>query len=83
MIALLAVPAYAQDHIQQAGEQAVPKSRQEIEADREAERAYKKSLGNIPDQAASDPWGNVRSQSAPKAVAKAPTKRTKIGGTAY
>ena len=83
MIALLAAPAYAEDHIQRAGEQVAPKSRQEVEADREAEKAYKKSLGNIPDQAPSDPWGNVRSDSAPKAVAKAPVKRIKTGGTAY
>ena len=82
MIALLSAPAYAQGHIQQAGEQAAPKSRLQIEADREAARAYKKSLGSIPDQAAPDPWGNVRSESAPKAAAKAPAKRTKIGGTA-
>ena len=84
MLALLSAPAYAQDdHVQRAGEQAAPKSPQEIEADRQAEKAYKKSLGNIPDQAPSDPWGNVRSESAPKAVAKAPRKRTKTGGTAY
>jgi hypothetical protein len=83
MIALLAAPAYAQGHMQQPGEQAAPKSRQEIEADREAERAYKKSLGNIPDQAPSDPWGTVRNENAPKAVMKAvPSKRTKTGGAA-
>jgi hypothetical protein len=83
MIALLSAPAYAQGHIQQAGEQAAPKSRLQIEADRDAEKAYKKSLSSIPDQAASDPWGNVRSEGAPKAVVKPPAKRTKIGGTAH
>jgi hypothetical protein len=91
MIALLGAPAFAsaqgfgqnQGHVQQAGEKPAEKSRQEIEADKEAERAYKKSLGNIPDQAPSDPWGNVRSDNAPKAPAKPPAKRTKIGDTAH
>ncbi len=82
MMGLLAVPAYAQGHIQQAGEQAAPKSQLQIQADRDAERAYKKSLGTIPDRAPSDPWGNMRSENAPKAVAKTPPKRTKTGGTA-
>ena len=68
--------------MQQAGEKTKEKSRQEIEADKEAERAYRKSLGNIPDQAASDPWGNVRSKNAPKAAAKTPAKRAKTDGTA-
>jgi uncharacterized protein YdeI (BOF family) len=90
MIALLVAPALAsaqglgqKDHVQQAGEKPAEKSRQEIEADKEAERAYKRSLGNIPDQAPSDPWGNVRSDNAPKAPAKPPTKRTKIGDTVH
>ena len=52
-------------------------------AERAAEQAYKKSLGNIPDKGPSDPWGNVRSDSPPKAAAKAPApKRTKTGNTA-
>ena len=52
--------------------------------DRTAERAYKRSLGNIPDQTPTDPWGNARSVDAPKAVAKPSVAkpRTKIGGTA-
>jgi hypothetical protein len=90
MIALLGAPAFAfaqgfgqKDHVQQAGEKPAEKSRQEIEADREAERAYKRSLGNIPDQAAPDPWGNVRSENAPKATAKAPAKRAKVDGTTH
>jgi hypothetical protein len=89
MIALLAAPAFAsaqgfgnQGHVQQAGEKPAEKSRQEIEADKEAERAYQRSLSNIPDHAVSDPWGNVRSDNVPKAAAKAPAKRTKVGGTA-
>ena len=84
VIALLAGPAYAQSQsVPKYGEVDKTKSPQEIEAEREAERAYKRSLGNIPDKTPTDPWGNVRSDSAPKAAAKAaPAKRTKTGDTA-
>ena len=84
IIALLAGPAYAQSKsIPKYGETQKDKTPQEIEAEREAERAYKRSLGNIPDQGPTDPWGNVRSDSAPKPVAKAaPAKRTKTDSTA-
>ena len=88
MVALLAAPAFAQApsptaSVPKYGETAKPKSPTEIEAEKEAERAYKKSLGNIPDQGPTDPWGNVRSDSAPKPVAKAaPSKKTKTGNTA-
>jgi hypothetical protein len=78
MIALMAGPAYAQSAIPKYGEPQKSKSPQEVEAEREAERAYKRSLGNIPNQGPTDPWGNVRSEGAPKAAAKpAPAKRTK------
>jgi uncharacterized protein YdeI (BOF family) len=83
MIALLSAPAFAQAPMQQAGEKDPEKSRQQIEADKAADKAYKQSLSNIPDHAASDPWGNVRSENAPKAAAKAPAKRAKIVGTAH
>lgn len=83
MVTLLVGPAYAQAHMQQPGKQAAPKSRQQIEADREAEKAYRKSLGNIPDQGPSDPWGNMRGESPPKAVTSAsPVERGKTGNRA-
>ena len=96
VIALLAGPAYAQSEpVPKYGDPPKEKSRQEIEADREAQRAYKRSLGNIPDQGPTDPWGNVRSDSAPKGAAKAaakpaskaaakaaPAKPTKTGNSA-
>jgi hypothetical protein len=84
VIALLAGPAFAQSQsIPRYGETAKTKSPQELAAEKEAEQAYKRSLGNIPEQKASDPWGAVRSESAPKAVAKdAPAKRAKAGGAA-
>jgi hypothetical protein len=85
MIALLAGPAYAQGQppVPRYGETATAKSPQEIAAEKEAEKAYQRSLGNIPDKGPSDPWGNVRSDSAPKPVAKAaPAKHAKTGSTA-
>jgi hypothetical protein len=89
IIALLTGPAYAQSAppVPRYGDVATPKSPQEIENDKEAERAYKNSLGNIPDKGPTDPWGSTRSVDAPKTTAKAtaktaPAKRTKTGSTA-
>ena len=71
LIGLLAGSSYAQDKpVAKYHEADKDKSAAEKAADVEAERAYKRSLGNIPDQGPSDPWGNVRSDGAPKAVAK-------------
>jgi hypothetical protein len=81
VITLLAGPAYAQS-VPKYGDTDKVKTPQEIAAEREAERAYKRSLGNIPDKGPSDPWGNVRSDSAPKPAAKtAPGKPTKTGNS--
>jgi hypothetical protein len=75
VIALLAGPAYAQEKVPQYGETDKPdKTPQQIEADKAAERAYKNSLGNIPDQGPSDPWGTMRSGDTPKPAAKATAK---------
>lgn len=79
MIAMLAGPVYAQS--QGRGQTPgppppPPKSQQEIDAERAAERAYKNSLGNIPDQPPADPWGNARSMDAPKTAAKTPAPET-------
>ena len=83
MIALLAGPAYAQDAIQRAGEPDKVKTEQQKAADRAAERAYKNSLGNIPDKGPTDPWGTMRSdgtppktaKDAPKSAAKSPASK--------
>ena len=78
VIALLAGPAYAQDKpVPRYGEVPKDKTEQEKAADKAAERAYQRSLGNIPDQGPTDPWGAVRSD-APKASA-AKAKKTKAG----
>ncbi|WP_291868227.1 hypothetical protein [Bradyrhizobium sp.] len=89
VIALMAGPAYAQSKsIPKYGE-LEGKPAHEIKAEKEAEQAYQRSLGRIPEQkAASDPWGSVRNDSAPKVVAPkavakdAPAKRVKADGTA-
>lgn len=77
--ALLAGPALAQSQpMQQYGEPDKEMSAAEKAAERDAERAYKRSLGNIPEQKSTDPWGTVRSDSAPpKAAAKAPPAKPK------
>jgi hypothetical protein len=85
MIAILAGPAFAQLNGGKAPPgppPPAPKSRQEIEAERAAERAYKDSLGNIPDKPAADPWGNARGVEAPKAAVKTPAKRAKTDSPA-
>jgi hypothetical protein len=69
--ALLAGPAWAQQQpIQKYGDPDKEKSATEKAAERDAERAYKRSLGNIPEQKSTDPWGTMRSDSVPKAAAK-------------
>jgi hypothetical protein len=84
MIASLAGPAFAQGQpaVPKYGEEDKEKSPQQKAADKEAERAYQKSLGNIPDQGPTDPWGTVRSENAPKPAKTAPVKRAKTGNAA-
>lgn len=93
IFALLAGPAFAQEAekpVQRYGESTPPKSPQEIEADKAADKAYRKSLGNIPDQGPVDPWGSARITNAPKSATKAAKsaakaatpKASKTGSTA-
>ena len=84
VIALLAGPVCAQDtHVPRYGETDKDTTPQQKATAKEAEQAYKRSLGNVPNKAPADPWGNVRSDSAPKVVAKdAAAKKTKTGSTA-
>jgi len=92
MVALMAGPAFAQEppHVTY-GEPEPDKTRVQKESDRQAERAYKRSLGNIQDKGPSDPWGTVRSdgnppkntsKSAPTAAAKIAPKPAKTSGAA-
>jgi hypothetical protein len=85
IIAIMAGPAYGQAKSPPGPPPPPPKSQQEIKAERDAEEAYKKSLGNISDKPAADPWGNARSTDAPKAAAKTPAAKkppAKTGSTA-
>ena len=79
VMASLAGPALAQSQpMQKYGDPDKVKTPAEIAAEKEAERAYRRSLGNIPEQQKTDPWGTVRSDSAPpKAAAKAPPAKPK------
>lgn len=57
-----AVPKY--------GEVDKDKSPNDIAAEKAAEKAYQRSLGNIPDKGPSDPWGAVRAPDAAKTATK-------------
>src|ERR1700739_1366980 len=79
VVAALAGPALAQDnHIQRYGEPDHEQTATEKAADKAAARAYEKSLNNIPDAGASDPWGGVRAPDGQKATRPKP-KKTKPG----
>jgi hypothetical protein len=80
MIALLAGPAYAQNAVPKYGETEKDKSPQQKEAEREAERAYQRSLSRIPEKPATDPWGAVRSDNVPKAATNPAPNKTKTSG---
>jgi hypothetical protein len=78
VIAALAAPACAQSSIPKYGDPDKVKTPAEIAAEKDAEKAYRRSLSNIPEQQKTDPWGTVRSDGAPpKAAAKAPQAKPK------
>ncbi|PDT87905.1 hypothetical protein CO669_22965 [Bradyrhizobium sp. Y36] len=66
MFALIAPTALAQDRVPMYGEQSPDKSETQKADDIRAERAYQRSLGNVPDQKAVDPWGTARGAEASK-----------------
>jgi hypothetical protein len=89
IIMLLAGPVLAQQApMQRYGEKDKEKSPNEIQQERDAQRAYQRSLGSVPDKGPVDPWGNARSVEAPKGEAKAaaktasPKPKTKTGEAA-
>jgi hypothetical protein len=84
VVGLLAGPAYAQTQpVPKYGELDKDKTPQEKAFERDTERAYQRSLRNIPEKGAADPWGNVRSDSTPKTATKGvPEKRAKTGNAA-
>ncbi|SHN85687.1 hypothetical protein [Bradyrhizobium erythrophlei] len=56
---LLSGPVFAQAK-PPAAPQDPPKSPGQIEQEKNQDRAYKNSLGNIPDKPPADPWGQAR-----------------------
>ena len=76
MIALVAWPAYAQNAVQRYGEKDKEKTTSQREQEKEDERAYKRSLGNVPEKGPVDPWGNARAVETPKSSAKTDAKAT-------
>jgi hypothetical protein len=76
MLALIAAPALAQDHVQQYGEQPQEKTPSQKADDNRAERAYQRSLNNVPDQKPVDPWGTARGGDASKKPAKPAVKQS-------
>jgi len=82
VIAMLAAPVCALAQSKTPGPPPPPpKSQQELDAERAADRAYHKSLGNIPDQPPADPWGNARGVDAPKSAAKTPAAKKPVAKT--
>jgi hypothetical protein len=80
VVLLWTAPAYAQAPNVNLMPELKSRSPEEKEADAIKEKAYQESLRKIPDaKASSDPWGNVRSNDAPKAAA-AP-KKSKTGSS--
>jgi hypothetical protein len=87
IILLLAGPVYAQGAVPRYGEKDKEKTPNEIQQERDAQRAYQRSLGSVPDKGPVDPWGNARSVETPKGDAKsaaktAPKAKTKTGEAA-
>ena len=65
MFALIAQTALAEDHVPMYGE-SKDKTEAEKADDIRAERAYQRSLVNVPNQKAVDPWGTARGDEAKK-----------------
>jgi len=81
MVLLFAGPVMAQQAVPSYGEPSKDKTPQEKTDEREAEKAYQRSLSNIPAKAATDPWGTVRSENPPKPAKGSVAKRPPAGGT--
>ena len=89
IVAALAGPVLAQQQapVQRYGEKDKEKTPNELQQERDAERAYQRSLGSVPAKGPVDPWGIARSADAPKGDAKsaakaAPKAKTKTGEAA-
>ena len=67
---LIAGRVLAQDHIQQYREEDKPKTEAQKADEQRAQRAYQRSLNNVPDQKQADPWGIARTDNAAQAAPK-------------
>ncbi len=75
IIVALAGPGWAQEKpVQRYGEKDKDKTYNEKLQEKEAERAYQRSLGSVPEKGPVDPWGNARSVEPPKGEAKSAAK---------
>ncbi len=76
LVVVTTLPASAQTQsVPRYGETDKEKTPSEKAAEKEAQKAYERSLGNIPEQKSNDPWGIARGDSAaPKTAAKAAPK---------
>ena len=54
-----------------------PKGPGEVEREKSADQAYKRSLRNIPDQPPADPWGGARAVDGPGSSSSAPAQPKK------
>ncbi|HEV7881630.1 hypothetical protein [Bradyrhizobium sp.] len=85
-VALPATPASAQQPaVPRYGEKDKDKTWGEMEREKEAARAYKRSLDSVPEKGPVDPWGNARNVGEPKgdaAKAAPPKPKGKTGEAA-
>ena len=88
LLALMASPALAEEHVLGPGQEPKEKTATQKADDERAARAYQRSLNNVPDQKPVDPWGTARGDDASKKSA-APAKpavkhssKAKSGSTA-
>jgi len=81
IVAFLSGPAFGQQApVPRYGEVEKAKTPEQLRQEKDAEAAYQRSLGNIPQQKSVDPWGNVRSDNAAEPAEKpAAAKKTKTG----
>jgi hypothetical protein len=78
IVMLLGGAAFAQNSVPRYGEEDKAKSPQQIEADKAAQKAYERSLNNIPDAGPTDPWGQVRANDAPKTSTAKPKAKSGV-----
>jgi len=75
LLVLLTGPAYAQMPDINLIPEVRSKTPEEIERDKQLDKAYKDSLRKIPDaKASNDPWGNMRGAEAPASHSQAKAK---------